>query len=274
MRIFSWVRGLCLWAFWLVWTALTWLVIVLTWPFAPHGHFAGWWGRIWARGILLSSGVRLTVEGRHNVRSGPFVVLGNHSSMLDIAVCYAALPIQLRFVSRPFFFKVPFLGWGMWLARHVSMDPKRPREAAEVLRSLDRRFRRGVSIVMFPEGTRSRDGSIGKPRAGAGLLILETNPTVIPVCIDGMDKLLPIGSIFPRIFKRIYVYYGEPLDLSEFYGREKNRDVAQSIMTQVMENIRRMHSKIQTMKAPRTAPSPTLLSKAKKSLWGLLKPLL
>ena len=120
-------------------------------------------------------------------------------------------------------------------------------------------------VTLFPEGTRSRDGSIGKPRAGAGLLIMETNPTVIPVCIDGMDKLLPIGSIFPRIFKRIYVYYGEPLDLSEFYGREKNKDVAQSIMNQVMETIRKMHTEIQTMKAPKTAPSPAFLRKNKAS---------
>ncbi|MCZ6574371.1 MAG: lysophospholipid acyltransferase family protein [Planctomycetota bacterium] len=213
MRILSWVRGLCLWTFWLVWTALAWLVITLTWPFAPHGHFAGWWGRIWARGILLSSGVRLTVDGRHNVRGGPFVVLGNHSSMLDIAVCYAALPIQLRFVSRPFFFKVPFLGWGMWLARHVSMDPKRPREAAAVLRSLDRRFRRGVSIVMFPEGTRSRDGQVQRYKRGPILLGVRSDVTLLPICICGTFEALPKGRFLPKP-GRVRVVIGEPVPTS------------------------------------------------------------
>ena len=129
-------------------------------------------------------------------------------------------------------------------------------------------------MILFPEGTRSRDGSIGKPRGGAGLLILETKPTVIPVCISGMDKLLPIGSIFPRMFKRIYICYGAPLDLSEFRGLEKNKNVAQSIMNQVMEDIQKMHMEIQTMKARKTGPNPTLFRKAKKSLRGLLKPLL
>lgn len=103
-------------------------------------------------------------------------------------------------------------------------------------------------MTLFPEGTRSRDGSIGKARGGAGLLILETRPTVVPVCIDGMDKLLPIGSVFPRLFKRIYIHYGEPIDLSEFYGKGKTKEVAQAMMNQVMDRIRSMHAEIESMK--------------------------
>ena len=65
----------------------------------------------------------------------------------------------------------------------------------------------------------------------------------------------------------------DPRTVSEFHGREKNKEVAQAIMNQVMETIRKMHTEIQTMKAPKKAPSPTLFRKAKKSLRGLLKPL-
>ena len=53
-------------------------------------------------------------------------------------------------------------------------------------------------------------------------MILENNPTVIPVCIDGMDQVLPIGASFPRIFKRIYIHFGKPVDLSEFHVRENH----------------------------------------------------
>jgi len=225
---------------------------------------------------------RTTVIGKENVpQKINTLLLSNHQTMIDsflVGMCgfFPSSLFRPRLIpSNPAaeenFYRTPFLAW---VADNWKCIPiKKGRKDIGAIYKMAQALRKSP-MTLFPEGTRSRDGSIGKPRAGAGFLILETNPTVIPVCIDGMDKLLPIGSIFPRIFKRIYVYYGEPLDLSEFYGREKNRDVAQSIMTQVMENIRRMHSKIQTMKAPRTAPSPTLLSKAKKSLWGLLKPLL
>ena len=210
MQILSWLRGLCLWVFWLVWTASAWALIVLTWPFAPHGNFACWWARLWARGILFSSGIRVTVEGREHLHGGPFVVIANHSSMLDITAGYAALPIQLRFVSRPFFFKVPFLGWSMWLARHVSMDPKRPREAVEVLRSLDRRFRRGVSIIMFPEGTRSRDGQVQRYKRGPILLGIRSGVALLPICIDGAFEALPKGRFLPKP-GRVRVVIGEPV---------------------------------------------------------------
>jgi 1-acyl-sn-glycerol-3-phosphate acyltransferase len=95
---------------------------------------------------------------------------------------------------------------------------------------------------MFPEGTRTRDGNIGKGRGGAGLLILETHPTVIPVCIDGMSQVLPVGARFPRFFQQVVVRYGEPLDLSEFYAEKKSKEVAQAIMDRVMDSIRALRA--------------------------------
>jgi len=75
-------------------------------------------------------------------------------------------------------------------------------------------------------------------------MILETNPAVVPVCIDGMDKVLPIGASFPRIFKKIYIRFGKPIDLSEFRDREKNRETAKLVMQKVMDNIRKLKEEI------------------------------
>ncbi len=104
-------------------------------------------------------------------------------------------------------------------------------------------------VTFFPEGTRSRTGKIGRGRAGVGFLIRETWPAVVPVCIDSMDKVLPIGSSFPRFFKRIYIYFGRPLDLSEFKGRKTDRETAQEVIDKVMEAIRALKIEIQKMKA-------------------------
>jgi len=225
---------------------------------------------------------RTTVIGKRNVPQKPnTLLLSNHQTMIDSFLVgvfgfYPNSLVRPRLIpSNPAaeenFYRTPFLAW---VADNWKCIPiKKGRKDVSAIYKMAQALRKSP-MTLFPEGTRSRDGSIGKARAGAGLLILETSPIVIPVCIDGMDKLLPIGSIFPRVFKRIYVYYGEPLDLSEFCSREKNKDVAQAIMNQVMETIREMHTEIQAMKVPKTAQSPTLLHKAKKSLRGLLRPLL
>lgn len=94
----------------------------------------------------------------------------------------------------------------------------------------------------------SRAGNIGNGRLGAGFLILETWPTVIPVCIEGMDKVLPIGSVFPRLFKRVYISYGRPLALGEFRGKGRTKKTANALMGKVIESIKELHRGIQKVK--------------------------
>jgi 1-acyl-sn-glycerol-3-phosphate acyltransferase len=109
-------------------------------------------------------------------------------------------------------------------------------------------------MILFPEGTRARSGAIGKARGGAGMLILETQPKVVPVYIDGMEKVLPIGAVFPRFFKKIHVHFGEPLDLAKYYGQDKNRQLAQTIMQEVMDAIRALGADLQSRKHGMTEP--------------------
>ncbi|MFQ5707921.1 MAG: lysophospholipid acyltransferase family protein [bacterium] len=197
-----------------------------------------------------------TVIGRRNVPQKPnTLLLSNHQSMIDsfLVGMFAFFPRSLinssllpwNPAAEENFYRSRFLAW---LADNWKCIPiKRGRKdvgaifrMAEALKS--------SPMTLFPEGTRSRDGSIGRARGGAGMLILETQPCVIPVCIDGMDKLLPIGSIFPRLFKRIYVNYGRPLDFSDFYGQHTSKEVAQAIMDRVMEAIRNLQAEIDRMK--------------------------
>lgn len=197
------------------------------------------------------------VPQRHNT-----LLLSNHQSMIDsflVGLCafyptsiYRPSVIPWNPAAEENFYRNPLLAW---LAENWKCIPiKKGRKDVGAIYKMAAALRRGT-MTLFPEGTRSRDGSIGKPRGGAGLLILETQPTVIPVCIDGMDKLLPIGSIFPRIFKKIYVYYGEPMDLTKFYGRGKTKEVAQEIMNEVMTAIRSLKAEIEALKGHKESVS-------------------
>ncbi len=195
---------------------------------------------------------RTTVLGRANVPHEPnTLLLSNHQTMIDgflIGLCvfyptslYRPSMIPWNPAAEENFYRTPILAW---LSDNWKCIPiKRGRRDVGALQKMARALTTSP-LVLFPEGTRSRDGSIGKARAGAGLLILEVHPTVIPVRIEGMDRVLPIGARVPRIFQRIRVQYGEPLDFTEFYGRDKTKDVAQTIMDRVMESVRALHGEL------------------------------
>ncbi len=195
---------------------------------------------------------RTTVSGRRHVgEERNTLLLSNHQSMLDsFLVGMAAFFPQswLRPHLMPWnpaaaenFYKNPILAWlaDNWKCIWV-------REGRRDLHALHRMIQvlpKGV-MTLFPEGTRSRDGSVGPGRAGAGLLILATQARVVPVAIDGMQEVLPVGCYVPRIFKRIYVSFGPPVDYAAFLAMPRTRETAQGLIDRVMEAMQVQHAEL------------------------------
>ena len=188
---------------------------------------------------------RTTVLGHEHIgEHRNTLLLSNHQSMID-SFPVAMFAFYPRSLLKPHlmpwhpaaeenFFKNRLV---RWMATHWRCIPvRRGRRDLNALNRMMEVLPGGV-LTLFPEGTRSRDSSIGKGRPGAGFVIMGTKPRVIPVAIDGMHDLLPIGSWFPRIFKRIYVSYGEPVDYSDHLGEPRTRETAQAIVDQVMDSI-------------------------------------
>jgi len=199
---------------------------------------------------------RTTALGRENIQGKKnILLLSNHQSMIDsfLVGTFAFYPktlikpslIPWNPAAEENFYSNPVLGW--FSSNWKCIPIKKGRKDVGAIFRMATALRNGT-MTLFPEGTRTRDGSIGKARGGAGLLILENQPTVIPVCIDGMNKMLPIGSIAPRLFQRIYVSYGKPMDLSSFYSQEKSREVSGKVMEAVMDRIREMQGEINALK--------------------------
>lgn len=200
---------------------------------------------------------RTTVAGREHVPRGPNTLLmSNHQTMIDsfvvgICVYYPESLIRPSLIpwnpaAEENLYRTRLVGW---LADNWKCIPiKRGRKDVSAIYKIGRALRFGP-VLLFPEGTRSRSGEIGAGRRGAGLMILEMNPTVVPVCIEGMNRVLPVGASLPRIFQRIHVRYGKPVDLTEFRDREKNRETAALLMRKVMESIRQLKDEIDQSKA-------------------------
>lgn len=202
---------------------------------AGRGLF-DWVHRTWSRGILWAAGVELRVDGLEHVRSGGAqIFVSNHQSMLDIWALMAALPVSLRFVAKRELARIPVFAGACRAAGHVFIDRSEPTTAAEAIRAAGRRMEReGLSLVLFPEGTRSRDGSLGRFRRGSFALALETDVPLVPVAVDGGARALPPGSLRPRP-GLVRVSCGEPIEL-----RGRGPEERQAVLGTTRERILRM----------------------------------
>jgi 1-acyl-sn-glycerol-3-phosphate acyltransferase len=198
---------------------------------------------LWVLFFVLN---RTAVRGREHVGDARnTLVLSNHQSMIDsfligLAAWYPRslikphlLPWNPAAVEN--FFRGWLLGWLSYNWRCIPIrvgrrDPRALRRMAEVLP-------RGV-MILYPEGTRTRDGSVGAGRAGAGVVALATGARVIPVAIDGMREVLPIGRTLPRIGKRISVTFGPPIDYEQPSGESPSREEAQALVDRAMAMVR------------------------------------
>jgi 1-acyl-sn-glycerol-3-phosphate acyltransferase len=211
-------------------------------------------------GVLFFIFNRTTILGRRHVGEQPnTLLLSNHQSMLDsfIVGMGAFYPQSwLKPYLMPWnpaaaenFYKNPILAWLADNWKCISV--RAGRRDLQALNRMAQVLPDGV-MTLFPEGTRTRDGCVGEGRAGPGLLILGTKPRVIPVAIDGMQEVLPIGCFVPRLGKRVYVSYGAPIDYDEFLTQPPSRETAQALMDRVMDAIRAQHAELRLIRS-RTA---------------------
>lgn len=152
--------------------------------------------RFWARLILWTCGVRVELEGLERLDlSRNYVFAANHQSLFDTPIMFAGLPVSFRILYKQSLNAIPFLGWHLWLSGHIPVDRG---NAIRARRSLDRaaeRIRQGMSVVVFPEGTRSRDGSLGRFKAGSFLLAVKAGVPVVPVTIAESWRVMRRGRV-------------------------------------------------------------------------------
>ncbi|HZH44051.1 MAG TPA: lysophospholipid acyltransferase family protein [Lysobacter sp.] len=166
--------------------------------------------RIWAPGLLAGAGARLGVEGAERIDwSKPYIVVANHQSVIDICALFRAVPVPLRFMLKAELAKVPFLGWYTRAMGMVFVARGRRQSAAESLRHAGSRVRES-SLCIFPEGTRSTDGRVGRFKLGAFQVALDTGVPVLPVAIVGSGAVLPPSGFRVRP-GTIRVRFGAPI---------------------------------------------------------------
>ena len=150
-----------------------------------------WWGRAFIR----IGGWKIRVEGLGHLPASGAILAANHQSLVDIPLCISAIPREVRFLAKRELARIPLFGGAMAKAGNLFIDREDPRDAVHLVREATERMGRGQMVVIFPEGTRSRDGSLGEFRPGAFYLARKTGAPLLPVLIDGGWKALPRGSL-------------------------------------------------------------------------------
>lgn len=172
------------------------LLTLLFGLFDSHGKYANFISRLWSWVILTVAGVSLRVNGLDHIDpQRQYVFMVNHQSNIDIPVLIHSLPgFQLRWLAKKEILWVPFFGWAMWAARHIAVDRGDRKDALRSLKKAQERMAGGISIAIFPEGTRSSDGRLLPFKRGGFLLAVKTQTPIVPVTIDGSGKLLAKGD--------------------------------------------------------------------------------
>jgi 1-acyl-sn-glycerol-3-phosphate acyltransferase len=163
--------------------------------FEPNGRFAHWCARAWSRLILVTTGVRVRSSGLDRLEPArTYVFISNHQSIYDIPIIFASLPYQVRIIAKESLGRFPFLGWHLRRTGHLLVDRRDPDRQA-ILMSWKSMVRRGLSLIVFPEGTRSVDGRVGRFRAGSFLLALEAGLSIVPISISGSRHVMRKGRL-------------------------------------------------------------------------------
>ena len=180
---------------------------------------------------------RQTREGlEHLPRTGPAIIIANHSSYADPVVLGSASPRPIHFVVLQRMFDLMVLRWFYWGMGTipVRIEGQDSRGIKRALRVLSR----GGVLGIFPEGTRSPDGSVGEARPGAAMIAALSGAPVIPAYIDGANEALPIGAGFPRPI-RVNVKFGPPLHFERHRGRQ-GREALLVFSRAMLDAVRRL----------------------------------
>jgi 1-acyl-sn-glycerol-3-phosphate acyltransferase len=154
-----------------------------------------WWARI----FCLFTLVRVKVVGRENISQGQsYVFVANHQGAYDIFAIYGYLGHNFRWMMKKALEKIPLVGYSCRVSGHIYVDNSSPHAIKETMETAEKRLAGGMSVVVFPEGSRTPDGKLKRFKRGAYILATEFNLPVVPITIDGAYDIMPRTSILPH----------------------------------------------------------------------------
>ncbi|OAG27491.1 lysophospholipid acyltransferase family protein [Thermodesulfatator autotrophicus] len=153
----------------------------------------------WLSNMVRIAGVKLEVRGlEHIKREQNYIFAANHQSQFDIPVIGTVLPHRISWLAKKSLFKIPFFGWGLLAAGCVPIDRENPRKGLESLMKAIEKTKKGFSVLIFPEGTRSPDGKLQEFKVGGFILAIKSGLSLVPIAVCGTRHVMPKGKLYVK----------------------------------------------------------------------------
>jgi 1-acyl-sn-glycerol-3-phosphate acyltransferase len=191
--------------------------------------------RTWATILLKISNVQVSVHGTEHISTErPFIFMSNHQSDFDILIILAYLPGQFRWIAKKELFRIPVFGRAMKKAGYIEIDRQNHDRALQNLTEAARKIREGKSVMSFPEGTRSLDGTVKAFKKGMFHLAIEAGVPIIPITIIGAAEIMPKRSlkINPG---RITLIIDQPIEVTA-YAEASRPELIERVRNVIMKN--------------------------------------
>ena len=209
-------------------------------PFiAPGENHVHRIANLWARMLLRLANTSVEVIGRENVKTDrPHIFMANHQSDFDILIVLAHIPGQFRWIAKKELFKIPVFGKAMRNAGYIEIDRQNHEKALKSLGEAAQKIREGKSVVTFPEGTRSKDGTVKPFKQGMFHLAIESGVPIIPISIIGAKEIMPKRSLNVKP-GRITMVIDPPVDVSA-YTKETRGELIEQVRNMIIANVERL----------------------------------
>lgn len=185
--------------------------------------------QFWSRSFFWLMFLPVSVDGEEHIQKGQsYVFVANHQSMFDVWLVYGWLPVIFKWLMKAELRKVPFVGIGCKAAGHIFVDRRNAKASMESLKEVEKQLSNGVCTVIFPEGTRSLNGEVGRFKRGAFQIAIDLGLPVIPLSLDGCFEVLPKGKPFVH-HHPVHMHIGEPIDLKQYKDAEGKIDANAAI---------------------------------------------
>ena len=203
--------------------------------FGSYNKLVNLIAKTWTRSILFAAGVKLDIEGLDKIdKTKSYIFIGNHQSLFDVAALFTAIPLTARFMAKKELYKIPIFGWALAATGTIKIDRSNREKSIASMNDALARIRRGVSVIVFPEGTRSEDGQIQAFKKGGFVLALKGSIPVVPVSISGSRFILRKHNarVIPG---KIKIIIGDPIDTSQ-YSYQDREELSNTVRNFIVEN--------------------------------------
>jgi 1-acyl-sn-glycerol-3-phosphate acyltransferase len=200
---------------WIVLTAtvLAWCSLLAIMLIFDRGKYSyPFMARTWAGMVVFLTGVKVEISGLDKIPKGPAVYMANHQSYFDVISMGAFVPVAPRYVAKRVLTYIPVFGQILYLTGHIIIDRDDPRQAFGALDRAAEKIKRGTSIYVFPEGTRSKDHKLGQFKKGGFVLAIKAGVPIVPISVTGTQSMMPKGKFSFKRPKLVRIAISDPVD--------------------------------------------------------------